>query len=33
MRERNWQQYNKQLIQRGSLTFLLDPKLLKPAVK
>ena len=27
MRKRNWQQYNKQLIQRGSLTFLIDPKL------
>lgn len=29
MRERNWQQYNKQLVQRGSLTFLIDPKILK----
>jgi len=29
MRERNWQQYNKQLVQRGSLTFLIDPKTLK----
>ncbi|MBS4168102.1 hypothetical protein PARA125_000734 [Parachlamydia sp. AcF125] len=33
MSERNWKQYNKQLIQRGSLTFLLEPKLLKPTVK
>lgn len=29
MRERNWRQYNKQLVERGSLTFLLHPKLLK----
>ena len=29
MRRRNWQQYNKQLVQRGSLTFLVDPKLFK----
>ena len=29
MRKRNWQQYNKQLVQRGSLTFLIDPKLYK----
>lgn len=29
MRERNWKQYNKELVQRGSLTFLFDPKLLK----
>ena len=29
MRARNWKNYNKQLIQRGSLTFLLDPKILK----
>ncbi len=28
MRKRNWKEYNKQLIQRGSLTFLIDPKLL-----
>ncbi|MBS4168553.1 transposase [Parachlamydia sp. AcF125] len=33
MRERNWQWYNTQLIQRRSLTFLLGPNLLKPAVK
>ena|GEM_PF-6086220 len=24
MRKRNWKEYNKQLIQRGSLTFLKD---------
>jgi hypothetical protein len=30
MRKRNWKQYNKQLVQRGSLTFLLDPRSLKP---
>jgi hypothetical protein len=29
MRKRNWQQYNKALVQRGSLTFLIDPKHLK----
>ena len=29
MRNRNWKQYNKQLVQRGSLTFLIDPKILK----
>ena len=29
MRKRNWKQYNKQLIQRGSLNLLIDPKLLK----
>lgn len=29
MRERNWSEYNRQLIQRGSLTFLIDQKFLK----
>lgn len=29
MRKRNWRQYNKSLIQRGSLSFLIDPKYLK----
>jgi hypothetical protein len=29
MRKRNWRQYNKTLIQRGSLTFLIDPKTMK----
>jgi len=29
MRKRNWAEYNKQLIQRGSLKLLIDPKLLK----
>ncbi|QLH35825.1 MAG: transposase [Parachlamydiaceae bacterium] len=33
MRERNWQQYNKQLIQRGSLTFLINPKMFKALSK
>lgn len=28
-RKRNWRQYNKALVQRGSLTFLIDPKILK----
>jgi IS5 family transposase len=25
MRKRNWQKYNKELVQRGSITFLIDP--------
>ena len=29
MRKRNWRQYNKTLVQRGSLSFLIDPKCLK----
>jgi len=29
MRKRNWHQYNKNLVQRGSLTFLLDPKIMR----
>jgi hypothetical protein len=29
MRKRNWCQYNKALVQRGSLSFLIDPKCLK----
>lgn len=29
MLNRNWRNYNKSLVQRGSLTFLIDPKLLK----
>jgi hypothetical protein len=29
MRARNWRQYNKALVQRGSLTFLIDPKIVK----
>lgn len=29
MCKRNWKEYNKQLIQRGSLKLLIDPKLLK----
>lgn len=29
MRERNWRKYNQALVQRGSLTFLIDPKILK----
>lgn len=28
MRTRNWRQYNKSLVERGSLTFLIDPKML-----
>lgn len=29
MRKRNWSKYNKQLVQRGSLSFLIDQKTLK----
>ena len=29
MRKRNWRKYNKALVQRGSLSFLIDPKCLK----
>ena len=29
MRARNWRQYNKSLVERGSLSFLIDPKCLK----
>jgi hypothetical protein len=29
MRKRNWREYNKRLVQRGSLTFLIDPKVVK----
>jgi transposase-like protein len=29
MRNRNWREYNKKLVQRGSLTFLVDPKIIK----
>lgn len=29
MRKRNWREYNKRLIQRGSLPFLIDPKIIK----
>lgn len=29
MRKRNWREYNKKLVQRGSLTFLIDLKIIK----
>lgn len=29
MRESNWRNYNKQLVERGSLTFLLSPKIFR----
>lgn len=29
MRKRNWHDYNKKLVQRGSLIFLIDPKIIK----
>src|SRR5271170_7392382 len=29
MRKRNWRENNKALVQRGSLSFLIDPKCLK----
>ncbi len=32
MRKRNWRQYNKALVQRGSLTFLIDPKVIKTLI-
>lgn len=32
MRKRNWRQYNKNLVQRGSLTFLIDPKIARTFV-
>jgi hypothetical protein len=32
MRKRNWREYNKLLVQRGSLTFLIDPKVMKALV-
>ena len=30
MRKRNWKQYNKNLVKRGSITFFIDEELLKP---
>ncbi len=33
MRKRNWKEYNKQLIQRGSLTFLIDHSILNTKLK
>lgn len=33
MRKRNWKEYNRQLIQRGSLTFLIDPNILNSKPK
>lgn len=32
MRKRNWREYNKVLVQRGSLTFLIDPKVMKTLI-
>lgn len=32
MRKRNWREFNKKLVQRGSLTFLIDPKVAKTLV-
>ena len=29
MRKRNWHEYNRRLVERGSLTFLIDPKVFK----
>ena len=29
MRKRNWKEYNRQLVQRGNITFLVDPKIFK----
>jgi hypothetical protein len=33
MLKRNWKEYNRQLVQRGSLTFLIDPKILNSKLK
>ena len=33
MRKRNWKEYNRQLIQRGSLTFLIGPKIINSKAK
>jgi len=33
MRERIWSQYNRQLVQRGSITFLISPKILQELKK
>jgi hypothetical protein len=33
MRRRNWKEYNKQLVQRGSLTFLIDHNILNTKLK
>ena len=30
MQKRNWKQYNKNLVKRGSVTFFIDEELLKP---
>lgn len=33
MRNRNWRQYNKHLVQQGSISFLIDPKIFKSMQK
>src|SRR3989338_6642462 len=33
MRKRNWRQYNKHLVQQGSISFFIDPKFLKAIEK
>jgi len=33
MRKRNWRQYNRHLVQQGSISFFIDPKLLKAIEK
>ena len=33
MRKRNWAQYNKDLVKRGSITFFIDPDVLKQSPK
>jgi hypothetical protein len=33
MRKRNWKEYNRQLVQRGSLTFFIDHKILNAKLK
>jgi len=29
MRKRNWRQYNKHLVEQGSISFFMDPKVFK----
>ncbi|MGE3953935.1 MAG: IS5 family transposase [Parachlamydiales bacterium] len=33
MGKRNWRQYNQELVNRGSLTFLVDPEVVHPKLK
>src|SRR5579883_3533663 len=33
MRKRNWRQYNKHLVEQGSISFFIDPKVFKTTRK